>query len=996
MEADLLNGVAFLDEIRSLSVPGLSSIELYFEEGTDVLRARQMVQERLTEARALPNVSRAPVMIQPLSSTGRAMMVGLSSKDVSLIDLSVLARWKIKPRLMGVPGVANVAIWGQRERQLQVQVDPQRLSDRGVTLSQVVRTTANSLWVSPLSFVEASTPGTGGFIDTPQQRLGIQHVLPITTPADLAKVSLEGQRGTGTTLGEVVSVTEDHQPLIGDALSGDQAQLMLVIEKFPGASTLTVTRDVEHALRSLTPGLQGITVDTQVYRPATFLENALGNLGFATLLGLILTIVVIAALARSWRAALIGVSAILVSVTAALTVLQLRGTAFNTMVLAGLVVALGVVVDDAVTEVDNIWAQFQRRRGTPDGRSAADIASAVARLRSPLLFATLVLVVAALPLLLLAGVTGSIFSPFVTSYLLAVLASLAVAVTVTPALAAYLRPPAGAEIRERRLVAWLKAGHRKAMPGFLNRPILSYASIGILLLLGLALVPRLSADSTMPTRQDRDLLVRWDAAPGTSLPAMRANAAALARELRAVDGVRSVGAHVGRAVTSDQVVGINSGELWVSLTPDAAYDRAVADVRRVLRERAGPGVDAIAYPEQRMLDLGPTEELPIVVRVYGEDLKVLRERAEDVREKVAGIRGIVQPQLRMAPEEQTVQVEVDLARAQRYGLKPGDVRRAAATLIAGIQVGSIFEQQKVFDVMVVGTPATRENLGDVRNLLIDTPEGKHVRLQEVADVRVTPSPTVLRHDSVSRYVDVVADVRGRGVDAVAGEVRQALTTLALPISYHAELRGDYAERQDAQLRVGLLGLAAALLIFLLLQAAFASWRLATVMFLALLAALVGGVVMAVLDRGDLAGTTLLALLTVGGIAVRQGTVLVRQWEELDRAADGRPEPAAVARVLQDRLLPIVTTALAVAAAMIPFLVLGPVAGQEIVRPMAAVILGGLVTSLFVLLFLLPPLYQRHAPTRQPQAPGPQRPRPAPSDVDGSSNGQIPAVSHAAP
>jgi Cu/Ag efflux pump CusA len=343
-----------------------------------------------------------------------------------------------------------------------------------------------------------------------------------------------------------------------------------------------------------------------------------------------------------------------------------------------------------------------------------------------------------------------------------------------------------------------------------------------------------------------------------------------------------------------------------------------------------------------------------------------------------------------------VQIEVDLARAQRYGLKPGDVRRAAATLIAGIQVGSIFEQQKVFDVIVVGTPATRDNLSDVENLLIDTPDGKHVRLRQVADVRVTPSPNVLRHDSVSRYVDVVADVRGRGVDAVAGDVRQALTTLQLPVSYHAELRGDYAERQDARLRLGLIGLAVALLIFLLLQAAFASWRLAALMFTALLTALVGGVVVALLDAGSLSGTTLLALLTVGGITARQGIVLIRQWQELEPAADGRPDPVAVSRALQDRLAPIVTTALAVAAAVAPFLVLGAVAGQEMIRPMAAVILGGLVTSLFVLLFLLPPLYLRHARTRRPDAPAPQRPPPTPSDVEGSRNGQLPVVTHAAP
>ncbi|MGH2726422.1 MAG: efflux RND transporter permease subunit, partial [Actinomycetota bacterium] len=267
MEQDLLNGVAFLDAIRSESVAGLSSIELIFEPGTDLFNARQVVQERLSQAHALPNVSKPPQMLQPLSSTNRVMMIKLSSKDISLIDMSVLTRWTIRPRLMGVAGVANVSVWGQRDLQLQVQVDPERLRGRGVTLQQVIESTGNALWSSPLSFLEASTPGTGGFIDTPNQRLGIQHLQPIKNAEQLSAVTID-HTGNRLRLGDVADVVQNHQPLIGDAVFADGPGLLLVVEKFPDADTLKVTDDLDAALASLRPGRTGIRVDSSIFRPA--------------------------------------------------------------------------------------------------------------------------------------------------------------------------------------------------------------------------------------------------------------------------------------------------------------------------------------------------------------------------------------------------------------------------------------------------------------------------------------------------------------------------------------------------------------------------------------------------------------------------------------------------------------------------------------------------------------------------------------------------------
>src|SRR6266545_3335830 len=470
LEQDLLNGVAFLDQIRSQSLPGLSRIELIFQPGTDVLKARQLVQERLVQAPGgIPNVSKAPSMLQPLSSTGRVMMIGLSSKDVSLIDMSVLARWKIRPRLMGVPGVANVAIWGQRERQLQVQVDPQKLRGQGISLDQVIQSTANALWVSPLSFTEASTPGTGGFIDTSNQRLGIQHISPITTAKDLAQVTVEDTGARPLRLSDVSSVVEDHQPLIGDAIGSDGPSLMLVIQKFPGANTREVTRGVEEALDDLRPGLSGITIDTGLFRPANFIDTATHNLALALLIGLVLMIVALGALLFDWRVALISLVTIPLALVTAALVLYLRGATFNTMLLAGLAIAFGVVVDDAIVDVDNIRRRLReqrqaRARQDPDadqeagnGSPFATVLRASLEVRGPLLYATLVIGLATVPLFFVQGLTGSFVRPLAASYLLAVLVSMLVALIVTPGLALLLlRKEPLAPSRESPLARWLE------------------------------------------------------------------------------------------------------------------------------------------------------------------------------------------------------------------------------------------------------------------------------------------------------------------------------------------------------------------------------------------------------------------------------------------------------------------------------------------------------------------------------------------------------------
>jgi CzcA family heavy metal efflux pump len=959
-QEELLNGTPWLQSIRSTSVPGLSSITLFFQPGTDIIRARQLVSERLGLAYALPNVAQPPVILQPLSATSRVMMVGLSSKQVSPLDMSVLARWTIRPALLSVPGVANVSIWGMRDRQLQVLVDPEKMRVHHVTLDQIIATTGNALWVSPLSFLNASTPGSGGWIDSPQQRLEVRHVLPISSPKDLAQVNIEG---TTLHLGDVAQVVEDHQPLIGDNVLNIDPGLLFVIEKFPGANTLDVTRGVEAKLAELRPGLSGIQIDTSIFRPASFIEMAINNLSRALLIGLLLLLLVLLAFHYHWRVALISLVSIPLSLLAAGLVLYLRGATLNAMVLAGLVIAVVVIVDDAVIDVANIVRRLrQHRREGSDRSTMRIILDASLETRSVMIYTTLILLLALLPVFLLQGMSGAFFQPLALSYALALLASMAVALTVTPALCLLLLRNVPLERRESPLLVRLQRGFEAVLgriirilrPAFLAAVALA---AGAFAMVGLAVLPSLGAP-LLPSFKEPDILVQWQGPPGTSYPEMARITTLASRELRSIPGVRTVAANIGRAVLGDQVVDVNSAQFAVSIDPAADYDATVAAIHKVVAGYPGIRSDVQTYLKEKTRQVQTGSSDDIVVRISGPDLGILRSKAAEVRQALSQIDGAVDVHTELQTEQPQVDIEVDLAKAQRYGLKPGDIRRAASTLVAGIEAGSLFEEQKVFQVMVWGTPQARHSLSSIRDLLIDTPSGGQVRLGDVADVRIAPTPNLIQHETVSRRIDVGLNVRGRDPEAVVSDIKQRLLGIKFPLEYRAAVLGEYQDRQADQRRLLGFGIASAIGVFLLLQAAFGSWRLATLAFFTLPSAQLGGVLAAFATGSGISLASLLGLLAVFGIAARNSIMLIKHYQHLEQHEGAPFGPELVLRGTRERLAPILMTALAAGLALVPLVIFGDIPGQEIVRPMAIVILGGLITSTLLNLFIIPALYLR--------------------------------------
>ncbi|SDK91181.1 Cu/Ag efflux pump CusA [Arthrobacter sp. ov407] len=984
MEADLLNGVAWVEAIRSKSVPGLSSIQMVFKPGTDILRARQLVSERLTQARALPNVSAAPVLMQPLSSTSRVMMVRLTSKNMSAIDMSVLARWTMKPGLLAVPGVANVAIWGQRDQQLQVLVDPAQLQAKGVTLDEIIKTTGNSVWVSPLSYLEASTPGTGGFFETGHQRIGIQHVLPITTPEDLGQVPVQGAAGK-LLLKDVAKVSTDHQPLIGDALLSNEAELLLVIEKFPETNTMDVTRGVDEVLHELQPGLPGVTIDTSVYRQASFIDEEVGTLGVAALSALLLIVALFGAFFRSWRTALISLITIPVSLTAAALVLDLRGTGMNTMVLAGMVLALAVIVGDVAEDLNGIararsaaaraaaGAHSASGDGGPDtGQNQATdrrdsvIPGALRAARTPVLYSLLIMALAVTPALYISGENGALFGPLVQSYLLALVVSMIVALTVTAALAFVL--PVGSKAPKRRSLARLQGAYGRTVRRLTRKTRWVFAAAAVVAVTGLALAPQLAGTRpVVPVLADKTLVVHWSAIAGTSDQEMSRITEAAAGELRTVAGVANVGGHIGRAITSDQVGDVSSGELWVTVAPDASYTDTAAAVDRVIAGYPGLTSKVSTYPQERIDQIREEADSGFAVRVFGLDPTILRQKAAEVQQILEHTAGVVNPHVDLPAEQPIAEVKVNLAAAQKAGVVPGDVRRAAAALLQGIEVGNLYEQQKVFSVIVKGNAATRNSLDSVRNLIIDTPNGGHARLGDVAQVTMVGNESVILHDDTSRRIDVKAEIQGRPLGDIQGDINTALQQMQFPISYHAEILTQYAQQQNNYQWLWLLAAVAAAGILVLLQTATGSWRLAGPLFLGLILALSGGVLAAQATGGINSLVALVAFAAVLGIAVRGALLLTGQVRSLRATDASAPWPELVVRGTKDRLGPVLMSTVISALALLPLVLLGGVVGTEIILPLAVIVWGGLLTTTFFTLFVVPAVLLRFEPKQAPSA-----------------------------
>jgi CzcA family heavy metal efflux pump len=957
-----LQGVPGLDTIRSKSVQDLSQIQLIFEPGTDLLTARQVVAERVdTITPLLPTWASPPFMIQPLSATSRVMKIGLSSDEVDPIELSKIAYWRIRSRLLRVPGVANVPIWGERLKQQQVQIIPKKLREFDLTVNQVMTVTADALDAGLLRYSDGAVIGTGGALMTPNQQVSIRHVLPIFSPKELARVVVEEKNGRSIVLGDVAKVITEHQPLSGDAVINDGPGLMLIVEKLPWGNTLEITRQVEEALDQMGPGLPGIEIDTTIFRPATFVEEAVDNLSDSLLLGVLLMVLVLGAFLYDWRSALISAVTIPLSLTAAGLVLYFQGVTINTMVLAGFVIALGAVVDDAIVDVENVVRRLRIQRKESDDRSIATTAKIIfhasLEVRGAVVYASMIEALALLPIFFLEGLTGSFFRPLAFSYALAVGVSTLMALVVTPALALILLRKAPLEQRESPLVRWLQRGYDRILAPIIRSPRPAYAAVGVMMVAGVVTMPFLG-ESLLPSFKERDFLMHWVTAPGTSLSEEVRISTDANAELLTIPGVRNAGSHIGQAFLSDEPVGAEFGENWISVDPSVDYDKTLTSIKEVVNGYPGIRRDVLTYLKERIREVLTGTSEAIVVRVFGDELEVLREKSAEIEGILGEVDGVIEEKAELAVDIPQLQITADIDAAQRYGLKPGDIRRQTATMLASEEVGDIFKDGAAYDVHVWSTPVSRDSISDVQNMLIDTPSGGRVPLEDVAEVGLVPVPNEIHRESVSRSIDISANVEGRDLGSVVRDFEERLGGVDFPTGYHAEVLGEFTERQAAQRRLLSYASLSVMGILLILVTSFGSWRLATLAFVTLPMALVGGVLAAFFGGGIISLGSLVGFFTVLGIVARNGIMMVSHYKHLEEHEGMTFGPELVVRGSKERLAPILMTALTTGLALVPLVMSGEIPGQEIEYPMAIVILGGLITTTLLNLLVLPSLYLR--------------------------------------
>ena len=957
-----INGVAGISTLRSGSIQGVSVITVVFQAGSDIYRDRQVVAERLAGiASSLPQGVHSPVITPLTSSTSVVLEIGMTSEKQSLMSLRTLADWTVKQRLLAVPGVANVALYGGQVRQIQVRYDPQRLIQHGITVDDVLAAARRATGIRG-----------AGFIDTANQRLVLQSEGQSLTPAEIARTVVLQENGANLTLGDVARVTNAPGPPIGAAAIMGKPGVVLVISDQLGANTLDVTRGLEKALAELRPALteQGITLYPRLFRPANFIETALHNVRTSLLIGALLVMVVLFLFLFNFRTAAISCTAIPLSLLAAVVVIERLGFTINTMTLGGLAIAIGEVVDDAVIDVENILRRLRENRASASPRPAFDVVlGASLEVRSAVVYATFAVVLVFVPVLTMSGLAGRIFAPLGFAYILAILASLVVALTVTPALCLLLLGEGELPADDSPLVALAKRHYRTALTHVERHPRLATAAVILFVALGLAMIPFLRS-SFLPELREGHFIVHVSAVPGTSLEESLRMGNQITAALRKLPYVRSVDQKAGRGEASEESRGPYSSEMDVDLDPSKPnQEHAQAQIRAILAQFPGLYTSVKTFLSERVEETLSGYTAAVAVNVVGNDLDVLDQQARavaDVLQKVPGARDV---QIQSPPGMPQVVVRLRPADVARWGLDPVQVLDAVATAYQGETAGQIYQGNRVFDVTVVLRPEDRRTISTIGSLPLRTPAGNYVQLKQVADVYETSGRYIVLHQGARRVQAITCNVSGRGVGAFVANAQRRIAALRMPPGTYVEFSGSAAAQAQSRRDLLVHSLLAGFGILLLLFVVMAGYRNLLLVLFNLPFALVGGVAAAFVTGGMLSIGSLVGFVTLFGITLRNSIMMISHYEHLVSVEGMTWGWEAAIRGAVERLAPILMTALVTGLGLLPLAIGSGAPGREIEGPMAIVILGGLFTSTALNLLILPTLALRYG---RFEAPGPSR------------------------
>ncbi|MFZ5477611.1 MAG: efflux RND transporter permease subunit [Myxococcota bacterium] len=949
-----MNGAPGVERVRSQSAPGLSVVWVEFDWDVDIYRARQQVAERIAQVGEQLPESVTPAMGPISSIMGEILLVGVSSPDGSVPgpELRSLADWTLRPRLLAIGGISQVINIGGGVEQLQVRVQADQLAARDVSLAEVRGAAAGS---------QAST--TGGFLERKSQEYMTRVLARTGDPEAIGRTPIRPDADGGATLlRDVARIERGPGVMRGDAGVNGHPAVILSVQKQPGADTIGLTGEVEHALDTIRASLPaGVEVIT-LFRQADFIEASIANVEEALRDGAILVTIILVLFLLNFRTTVITLTAIPLSLLVAALVLDAFGLSVNTMTLGGLAVAIGELVDDAIVDVENVFRRLKENRLRPDplpiGRVILQASSEV---RNSIVFSTILVVLVFIPLFAMSGIEGRLFTPLGVAYITSILASMIVSLTVTPALCFYLLPKV-AVVKEHAdgwLVRKLKALDRGVLRWALPRPRLVMGVTAGAVALSAATVPFMGT-SFLPAFNEGTATLNLIAQPGTSLAESNRLGTLAERLLLSTPEVKSVGRRTGRAEMDEHAEGVHYTEIDADFAEEGREREVVlAEIREKLALIPGVAVN-IGQPISHRLDhLLSGVRAEIAIKVFGEDLARLRELGAAVADRIRGVPGLADLQVERQVLIPQVHVELDRAAAQRFGIPPGAFAEDVETALAGARVGQLLEGIRTVDVVVRYDERWRDDLEAIRNVPVVLDDGRHLTLDQLADVRAGTGPNQVVHEDGQRRIVVSANTQDRDVGSVVQDIERELAGLALPQGYYLDIGGQFESQRQAARVIALLSILSFVGMYAVLYAHFKSHAITLQVLLNIPLALIGSVAALWIGGATLSVATMVGFITLCGIATRNTILMISHYIHLVSEEGEAFGPEMVVRGSLERLVPVAMTALCAGIALIPLALAGGEPGKEILTPVAQVILGGLVSSTLLDMVVTPTVFLRY-------------------------------------
>lgn len=949
----MMNGATGVQRVRSASSAGFSIVFVEFDWGTDIFRARQIVNEKLQLAQArLPEGAIAS--LAPISSImGEIMLISLSSKDgkTTPIDVRSLADFVVRPRLLAVPGVSQVVPIGGGSKQYQVLTNPDRLKQYDVTLDELVEAAR-----------ESNLNAGGGFFQEPQREAVIRIQGRVRDLDDIKKTPIKSVNGVPITIGQVADVEFAKGLPRGDASVNGEAAVILSVQKQPDANTLLLTKEMDKALNDIEQTLpDDVVVNRSLFRQEHFINNAISNVVKALAEAGVIVMVVILLFLMNVRATFISLVSIPVSFIVTMLLLQRFGIGINTMTLGGLAIAIGLVVDDSIVDVENVFRRLRLNAASPDKKPPLRVIySASAEVRNSIVFATLIIVLVFVPLLSLEGMEGRVFLPLGLAFICSMLASLLVSLTVTPALCGLMLRKEGLKGHhgDSKLVLFLKRLNGPLVKGAINHPWVVIGTTLVLAIVAVVLLPFLGREF-LPKFNEGSLALSAILPPGTSLNESNRIGTIIEKTALTVPEVTHIGRRTGRAEMDEHAEGVNYSEIDIGLKDSKrGREAATTELREKLTQIPGVFV-AFGQPISHRLDhLSSGVRAALAVKVFGAELSELRRLAADIEGAMRAVPGVVDLQVEPQIEVPQVSIEIDRVAAARYGVTPYELAENLEVALGGHTVSQVLQGQRTFDLVVWFTPEARSDLDAIQRTLINTPTGQRIPLSQLATVKRDKGPNTINRENVSRRIVVQANVEGRDLNSVVTELQAKLQPMQAnwPRGYYVEYGGQFQSQQSAMQRILFLGIFTVVAIFLLLNIALRSWRMALQVMVNLPLALVGGVVAVYLTGGVLSVASMVGFITLFGIATRNGIMMLSHYVHLMREEGVPFSKEMIVRGTQERLSPVLMTALAAAFGLLPLALSSGQSGKELLQPIAVVILGGLVSSTFLDQVVTPALF----------------------------------------